>query len=367
MDCENGSVVLFMIKPNVPRAFRDRIFAAIRNKGFDIIAKKVVKLTVEQAVKHYEEKAKEKGFPFEELISYTCRGHVILIFAYSYNAVANALSLRKLIREEYTSAPRFNSIHCSASDKEAIGELKHMFPEYWTGRLQYTTFTRTHFEHNSHHTPLVVVLVGTTGAGKTTIANNLEMFGDKVSALVSCTTRALRENEKEGVDYYFCDKKEFNAENLETEFIEWDKYPDNENGNYYGLKYKTLWATSKGGTRPVVVVMSTQGALSVSIGMRALIMNPLFIFIDANNEDLVKRMEARGWGHIQIAERMARAEKDRQFYLDNESMFSACISTSGVSIEQTVARVSKEAQDEFGDNYDYTDFLSDDDFGVNYE
>ena len=58
--------------------------------------------------------------------------------------------------------------------------------------------------------PFLLVLSAPTGAGKTTIARALEgARGESVGFSISATTRAPRPNERNGVDYFFLTRDEF--------------------------------------------------------------------------------------------------------------------------------------------------------------
>ena len=78
----------------------------------------------------------------------------------------------------------------------------------------------------------MVVFTAPSGAGKTTIVRHLlkkyeEYFGFSISA----TTRQKRENEVDGVDYYFLTNESFKEKIRNGEFIEWEEVYDNR---YYG-------------------------------------------------------------------------------------------------------------------------------------
>jgi guanylate kinase len=60
-------------------------------------------------------------------------------------------------------------------------------------------------------TPLLVVLSGPSGAGKDAVLDELARRGHAFHRVVTCTTRPPRENERDGVDYYFVSDAEFDA------------------------------------------------------------------------------------------------------------------------------------------------------------
>jgi guanylate kinase len=79
----------------------------------------------------------------------------------------------------------------------------------------------------------LVIISAPSGAGKTTIVKHLMDSGLNLSFSVSATTRALRGNEKDGVDYFFLTVKEFKKKIENNEFVEWEEV-------YKDLFYGTL-------------------------------------------------------------------------------------------------------------------------------
>ncbi|MBQ7524775.1 MAG: guanylate kinase [Alphaproteobacteria bacterium] len=78
---------------------------------------------------------------------------------------------------------------------------------------------------------LVLVFSGFSGAGKSTLINHLlSELGDDASLTVSCTTRAPREGEHDGVDYHFISHDKFDQLVRCGEFLEHVQYC----GNRYG-------------------------------------------------------------------------------------------------------------------------------------
>ena len=83
---------------------------------------------------------------------------------------------------------------------------------------------------------VVLVLSGPSGAGKSSlIAKIIDDIGDTYFS-ISTTTRPIRKGEKDGVDYYFVDKEEFEREVEADEFLEHALV----HGNYYGTSLKPV-------------------------------------------------------------------------------------------------------------------------------
>ena len=76
----------------------------------------------------------------------------------------------------------------------------------------------------------ILVLSGPSGAGKSTIINAAADAIGEFYFSVSTTTRAPREGEREGIDYYFVTKEEFEEGIARGDFLEYATV----HGNYYG-------------------------------------------------------------------------------------------------------------------------------------
>ena len=107
----------------------------------------------------------------------------------------------------------------------------------------------------THDASAPVVLVGPSGAGKTTIARRLEeLHPGRFGLAVSATTRAPREGERDGVDYHFVRRPDFEAMIEAGALAEWAEV----HGECYGTPASALRA---GGNGPTAVLdIDVQGA-----------------------------------------------------------------------------------------------------------
>ena len=83
---------------------------------------------------------------------------------------------------------------------------------------------------------MLVILSGVSGAGKDTIKKELIKRMDNVISLPSYTSRNPRPGEKEGVQYHFITKQEFEERIKNDEFYEYDLHHE----NYYGTSKKLM-------------------------------------------------------------------------------------------------------------------------------
>lgn len=115
-----------------------------------------------------------------------------------------------------------------------------------------------------------VVLSAPSGTGKTTLAALLVNSVKDLHISVSLTTRPIRGNEREGIDYHFVTKEEFQEKINHNGFLEWA----NVHGNYYG---SSLESTQKAlaENKDVVFDIDVQGGLQIKKAMP----NSVLIFI----------------------------------------------------------------------------------------
>ncbi|HVO36105.1 MAG TPA: guanylate kinase [Gemmatimonadales bacterium] len=103
-----------------------------------------------------------------------------------------------------------------------------------------------------------LVLSAPSGGGKTTIANALVAAREDVGYSVSATTRAPRPKERDGVDYHFVSREEFDRRVEAGEFLEWAEY----GGERYGTLKADIEKVLAAG-RHAVLDIEIQGARAV--------------------------------------------------------------------------------------------------------
>jgi len=111
--------------------------------------------------------------------------------------------------------------------------------------------------------PLLILISAPSGAGKTTLCNQLLAARRNLARAVTCTTRAPRPGEKDGVDYYFFSPAEFRRRERAGEFIEHAAVY----GNRYGILKSELLGKLRSG-RDVLLNVDVQGAATIRRRMR---------------------------------------------------------------------------------------------------
>ena len=148
-------------------------------------------------------------------------------------------------------------------------------------------------------TGMLLLVSGPSGSGKTTLCRRSADEG-LASYAVSCTTRAPREGEVNGEDYFFLTIEEFQQKIAEHAFIEYAEV----HGNYYGtLKSEVISNISQG--KDVVMDIDVQGADLIRECTDPLIQQALveLFVMPPSKEELRNRLTGRGTDSEEIIER----------------------------------------------------------------
>lgn len=178
-------------------------------------------------------------------------------------------------------------------------------------------------------TPFPIVLSAPSGGGKTTIARKLLGWRTDVGYSVSCTTRAPREGEQDGVDYHFLSRHEFDVKAAHGEFAEWAEV----HGNRYGTLRSAVREVLDGG-KHVMMDIDVQGARQLT----AAFPESLTIFIIPPTVDvLVARLMGR---KSESAEALAlRLRNARLELLDAERYQHVVVNDQLEHAVQSVGRI----------------------------
>ena len=106
--------------------------------------------------------------------------------------------------------------------------------------------------------PLLFVLSGPSGVGKDAILNRLRILGSPLHFTVTATTRTIRENERDGIDYNFLSRTSFEQMIANDEFIEHAEVY----GNLYGVPKAQVQNAFNTGS-DVLIKTDVQGAASI--------------------------------------------------------------------------------------------------------
>ena len=158
-----------------------------------------------------------------------------------------------------------------------------------------------------HDKGLVIVLSGFSGAGKGTIMKHLlEAHPNDYNLSISATTRGMRAGEKDGREYFFKTREEFDAMIENKELLEYATF----NGNSYGTPraYVEQLIEDK---KDVILEIEIQGALQV----KEMYPDALLLFtMPPSAKELENRLVGRGTETPEvISQRLAISCRESQY------------------------------------------------------
>jgi guanylate kinase len=182
----------------------------------------------------------------------------------------------------------------------------------------------------SKATNKLIIITAPSGAGKTSVTRHLlKAFPDQLAFSVSCATRSPRNNEKDGVDYYFISVDAFKNKIQLDEFAEWEMVYE---GKYYGTlksELQRIWQNHKA----PLLDMDVQGGINIQKKYPG---NTLSLFIEPPSlEELRRRLEARG---TETPESLQARIKKASLELSIKNKFDRII------INDKLVRACKEAE-----------------------
>ncbi len=193
----------------------------------------------------------------------------------------------------------------------------------------------------------IVVVSGPSGSGKTSLARAVcEEMGDKAYFSISTTTRAKREGEVDGVDYFFVSKEEFLKDIEDGYFLEWAEV----HGNFYGTSKKQINEALNQG-KIVFLDIDVQGHEAVRKAYPDIVTSVFVTTKDKNT--LIERLQKRGTENEESIEvRMINALHEMKkipeydFLLINDDFDKAKEFLKGVALSSLI-KTSKYDIDKF--------------------
>lgn len=137
------------------------------------------------------------------------------------------------------------------------------------------------------------IIVGKTASGKDHLKNRLKGRGLEVS--INCTTRPMRDYERDGVDYHFLTEDEFKEGITQDLFIEYQVF----NGWYYGTPVEEFKDSD-------VMIMNVDSIKQLDENIRKQCM---VIFLDIDSTTRQLRLAKRKDSNDSIERRMKSDEE----------------------------------------------------------
>lgn len=163
----------------------------------------------------------------------------------------------------------------------------------------------------------MLIMIGASASGKTEIAKIL-ISNYNFHKMVTYTTRDMRPNEVNHIDYHFITRKEFLLKQSNSYFIETSNY----SGNLYGTAFKDAEVNR-------VLIVEPEGANNIyskNLPCTA------FFYLEVPNDIRKARMISRG-DNIKDVERRIMMDETR-FIPTNLSHIDYTIDTSSLSLEE---------------------------------
>jgi len=154
----------------------------------------------------------------------------------------------------------------------------------------------------------LLILSAPSGSGKTTIVKHLLSTFSNLEFSISACSRAKRNGEVDGKDYYFLSVDEFKHRIAHGDFVEWEEvYPD----SFYGTlksEIDRIWAKDN----VVIFDVDVQGGINLK---KKFSDSALSIFVMPPSIDALKqRLESRGTESLEsLNKRVGKAAEEMTF------------------------------------------------------
>lgn len=164
-----------------------------------------------------------------------------------------------------------------------------------------------HAKASGQHEPRLFALTAASGTGKDAVLAKLEERGFDVHVVVTCTTRARRHYEVDGLHYQFVSEDSFLAMRAAGDLLEDVEYA----GHYYGVPAQPVReAVARG--QDVILKIEVRGASIVKLQVPGTVM--IFLAppsVDELSRRLTQAQRERGVANEKdLADRLAHAQRE---------------------------------------------------------
>jgi guanylate kinase len=179
----------------------------------------------------------------------------------------------------------------------------------------------------------IIILMGKSGSGKSTIMNYI-INNYNYDPIITHTTRPIRENERNGIDYIFDDEITFKKDIANNKYIEWRKYNtkvNTENNIWYYGTQKFILDKNKN----YIVILDIKGSKAFKTYYKGL----CYTFY-INSSDSIRKKRAILRGSFDITEWRRRLQSDeKDFDISKITENTDCIVNNE---NHTIAEISSE-------------------------
>ena len=176
--------------------------------------------------------------------------------------------------------------------------------------------------------PVLVIISGPSGVGKDRVIERMKEMGHPFHFVVTATTRAPRQGEVHGVDYFFVSKSEFASMIEQGQLLEYAMVY----GDYKGIPKQQVHEALASG-QDVVMRIDVQGAAT----LKRLVPGATLIFLTTESEaELIWRLQSRrSESADQLKLRIATAREE----LKRAKEFDFCVVNRHEQVDETVRQI----------------------------
>lgn len=165
--------------------------------------------------------------------------------------------------------------------------------------------------------PMFLIMIsGPSGCGKSTLIKWLIENNDDISLAISHTTREIRENEHDKIDYFFISRECFLKKIKNKEFYEWAEYDE----NLYGTSFEEL-----GKNEIVILDVEREGSKKFNEFLTCK------IFL-TNTKDVIKERLKKRYGYDQVKVRRRLIAFDKDLEHSKTGIFDHIVTTDNFEI-----------------------------------
>lgn len=177
---------------------------------------------------------------------------------------------------------------------------------------------------------MIVVLMGETASGKTSLAKELEKnYG--FNRIITYTTRKPREGELGNKDYHFITKETFEEIDAANGFIETDYYKDED--IYYGSSYGDFAYYREHPEKNAVAVLTPAGARMLNRAG----FNVITVYLCAHQEERIERALKRSsykLTKMDLQNLITRLSRDEGMFKHIVAECNIMVSTANMTIKE---------------------------------
>lgn len=185
---------------------------------------------------------------------------------------------------------------------------------------------------------MLIILTGKTASGKDTIKSVILGKYKNLKRVITTTSRSLRVGERNGFDYHFLTRSEFEEKIRRGEFAEYVKY----GGNLYGtekeeltkaLTVDTLWKIDPSRAGEIRDFLRRTYPKDIAEGLTKQV---VVIYIAATDEVILERLKRRDLTGQEIQKRM---QDDWEIWQQNKKNYDFVVENVSGQLDKTIDKV----------------------------